>query len=732
MPRLFRQLALVLVLASLACASEQPDVDEFIREHRFADGRMALLLYWPQNHKFASDGLSRLEKRASSELRTLMANAEDEYKSALGDRHAGKEKEATGHNLESIGLLRRGIKRFGPLPVFFYDISLNYYDLRDLKNARYFLELTDAFLPTDKSFHTYETLRSLVLSGAVYRGQFRNTNLYRQLDTMISKPYLYSQTEDTIHYDSVCNFLLTDVVGQEDLDHLTLTNRHLELSDRSEPPPEVLFNLIKCAERKGYVQTADLLVRQYDAVARDSYLDPEYQADRDFIAHLSDAVKRAGVEPTKESEIANEVIDKVSTIMQARELRDYVTVDKEYRDTVGIRSPDLIEELRWGRARWLRMCGKIDDARSASATILSNINVSDSRFPELKLDFDGLPTSRAQYDRLRRLATSQIAQVSRAEGSSPQIMYSTLGMVAGSLAQARRLFPYAMEVNSSLAWVHLQVGDHRGLVEDLDVAPLHNQFVTFPVCVHWAPRDRFKKAAASACGMFQVRPAKNGQLASFGWSKLADPEHALDGSLFSTLEPDEIRPLSSIEKITRTRDGDVRIDLQGGERVLFTVHTVFDLVYTQRNYFDTLTGGQDSPLLRSPGEKRSMPLAIRRARGNDLIIALVRYGAPSGGSTVLAPELLRKVSRDGLSFWDWVIIVNYTWVAGFGTVYNVQNGSAGPLVVRLVNFVQQGVGTFEAQNSWRYALISRRAGDPRVRTRFRVVPLGPLSFLTKW
>src|SRR6202023_1291599 len=73
--------------------------------------------------------LKGIRKQEAHELRDVMQKAEQEYQAALDNTKKGKPDAAAGLHSESIGLLEEAIRRFGPNPLFFYDLSLNYYAL---------------------------------------------------------------------------------------------------------------------------------------------------------------------------------------------------------------------------------------------------------------------------------------------------------------------------------------------------------------------------------------------------------------------------------------------------------------------------------------------------------------------------------------------------------------------------------------------------------------------------
>ncbi len=131
---------------------------------------MTLLRRGPVNDRLSRSRLSKVEKQASHEMGVVLKDAEAKYQSGLVQLESGKEPEPPDNSFQkSIEVLNRGIIELGSQPVFFYDLALNYYRLRQFENARHFLKLSDAFVPSDKNVDDFESLRSLILSGSELR-----------------------------------------------------------------------------------------------------------------------------------------------------------------------------------------------------------------------------------------------------------------------------------------------------------------------------------------------------------------------------------------------------------------------------------------------------------------------------------------------------------------------------------------------------------------------------------
>ncbi len=203
-----------------------------------------------------------------------------------------------------------------------------------------------------------------------------------------------------------------------------------------------------------------------------------------------------------------------------------------------------------------------------------------------------------------------------------------------------------------------------------------------------------------------------------------------------------LRILKGLQKLSK---GTSKSTSEIGERLVFSVKTVLDDVYKPCDYFDTMfmpsqTIGINELLgflLKWPAEMSCLPLAVRRARGNDLLIALLRYGAKGTASPLANANLVQKISHEGLSFGEWTMLLSYTGIEVTNVFTAIQTkGSEGmSLPMKVLTFAFSDVpAAYDSVHSWRYAggSTSQRSGDPRIRTRFREVPLHEPSFLKRW
>ena len=676
---------------------------------------------WSKNRVTGNLTVNHIDKQISNATNRVVEQAKERYEQAQEQRHHGHQNDADDLNRKSIARLTEGIEEVGAHPLFFYDIALNYHVMKDDNSARRFFRLADAFIPSGNRVHDLEALRSQILTGAnpPVKG-YQQQSILKQLNRMILEPYRYSSEEDLVHHERVCTFLLEQVFQQRDLKNLIFRNGHLTMAHGSDAPPEAILDLLKCAARRGYVTTAEKLLPQYKAQAKSSDLDEEFEADRAFISNLG------GPFAIGEARDANEIENKVSSVMKKKELRDFAGVQREYESTSDLKSQGLTLEMQLGLARWLHMSGKFGESEERMTALLDKAGLPEGRLVDLKSNLDSLPTHRGEYEQAIRIARAQIEKLGTYYGASPQVVLSGLAIVDAALADAKSFFPYALEVNEMQAWVNLQIGNHRGLIENWDVAELHNRFVTLPACVRWG--------SGSSCTTVQIQPGSKETPGSLSWSTKQDLGAVVSAFNFSGESFEEKRSLDPkvIQAITRTREGDVRIDLKSGERVLLTVKTLFDFVYKDCGYWESIfMPTQTTPLnslidkaMKSEPPEQCLPLAIRRARANDLLIAILRYGQTSGQ---LRSDLASKISHEGLSPTEWFIIGNYTWMSVYGAVGTWASG--GPKVLRVLNMFQD---SFRALQAWRYAYTSRRAGDPYVRTRFRVVPLEAPRFMSTW
>jgi hypothetical protein len=695
--RFLRLFGLLLFLVATS-AAQQPCTVQLLEGRNYMESWQSNLQDGTPGDRGSTSCRIKIQELAAHKLKTVVEKAKDEY--------------GEGRLQDSIRTLNEGITALGAQPVLLYDLALSYYRLGQFENARHFLKLADAFIPSDRNVNNFEALRSLILSGSPLSSKSQGGQRYRELNRIITRPYLYAAEEDARQYDRVCKSVLED--------HLRISETDFQnpsmLPSMSGRPAELLFDALKCAERQGYVNTAKRLVKEYESTAPKWPLDEEYKANRELILNLSYlGDDQAAVQ------------EKLSRIMVASELRDYARLKKELDTPVNARSSNLERESSFIRARWLELSGSFDQSRSLMNNLLTDTLEEDPRFDEIKGDLGSMPTRRAQYKRTMQMARAQFDRLFLINGPFEQEMISRLAVLAGTLAQARRLFPYTLDANEMLAWTYLQLGNHRSLVESWDVASLHDRYVTLPACVSWGK--------GSACTVVQIRPDDGTHNASISWSREYNGRPIADFSFAPPdSTPEETRSLEDIAKVRIRRDGDIQIDFRKeNERVVFSVETVFNYVYKVCGYYDTLFLPHQAlgieplvfKLFRLPPEESCMPLEVQRARGNDLLIALVRYGRI---------EPLKKLSHDGLSPWEWAMIIGYSGLTIYNAAATAQDRNldiSKPMRVLLAGFLDIPEAT-EAVRSWRYALTAQRAGDPRVRTRFRVIPLSEPGFSGHW